>query len=585
MQKKRAFALIALAFVLTLAAFLVTVQLVRAFNGPPSGCTPPNCQGAVGVNSSNNLSVGTTTPLANTKFLIVASDTSASNYSLKILQPATTPIFVVENGGLVGIATTSPAYQLDVVGTVRATTFLGNYSGTLTANNVTNGVFGSCGSCGGGIYSFPSSLGVATSTNGSLPATLSVYGGGYFSGNVGVGTSAPDGTLTVSGNGGIGLTGSGGELISLVGTNVTPYIQIRNSNGKGIIFGMPNGDPPTIEVYNGAATTSVMNFSTANPGYVGIGTSSPANALSVSNGSIQIAKSGAGLIFPDGTTQVTAATSLSPHIQVFTANGTWTYPSGVNEVWVTMCGGGGGGGGGGGTGNGATLPGGGGAGGGGGDCIFRYPVAVSGNVSVTVGAGGAGGAGEVNSTGGAGGAGTGGSASIFGSLWAFGGGGGGGGYAGYGGTNAGGQGGSAGYGSSGYGGGYGGVGGGSVGNGGSANGGYGTYSGAGGGGGGGGQGNGGGGGLGGGGGVGGPGGAEYGYGSNAGGGGGGGGGGNAGGFGGAGSSNAAGGNGGTNGLYGFGGGGAGGAGAASTGSNGFNGGNGANGGVIVEWWQ
>jgi hypothetical protein len=180
MKKERVFALIALAFVLALAAFFMVVRLVRAFNGPPSGCTPPNCQGAVGVNSSNNLSVGTTTPLANTKFLIVASDTSASNYSLEILQPATTPILVVENGGLIGIATGSPAYQLDVVGTVRATTLIGNWSGTLTSNNVTNGVFGSCGTCGGGIYSFPSSLGVATSTNGTLPATLSVYGTAQF---------------------------------------------------------------------------------------------------------------------------------------------------------------------------------------------------------------------------------------------------------------------------------------------------------------------------------------------------------------------------------------------------------------------
>jgi trimeric autotransporter adhesin len=291
MQKKRAFALIAFAFVLALAAVFTVVQLVRAFNGPPSGCTPPNCQGAVGVNGSNNLSVGTTTPLANTKFLIVASDTSASNYSLKILQPATTPILVVQNNGYLGIATTSPAYQLDVVGTVRATTLLGNYSGTLTANNVTNGVFGSCGGCGGGVYSFPSNLGVATSTNGTLPATLSVYGGGYFSGNVGIGTTGPSNPLTVNGN-----ISTNSNLIVGGTTNTSGFSfdvqvgQARFASGfsslaqslvsNGTFTDPASGQTYGLKVSQGLAVTGNVVLATQS-GNVGIGTTNPGQKLEV----------------------------------------------------------------------------------------------------------------------------------------------------------------------------------------------------------------------------------------------------------------------------------------------------------------
>ena len=89
--------------------------------------------------------------------------------------------------------------------------------------------------------------------------------------------------------------------------------------------------------------------------------------------------------------------------QKFTSNGTFTVPSGVTLVWVTMIGGGGSGG------EGATAGTGkgGGGGGGSGEMISRRPVTVtpSANITVTVGAGGTGGnsgsGGEAGSNGGA----------------------------------------------------------------------------------------------------------------------------------------------------------------------------------------
>ncbi|GIV28883.1 MAG: hypothetical protein KatS3mg027_2697 [Bacteroidia bacterium] len=158
-------------------------------------------------------------------------------------------------------------------------------------------------------------------------------------------------------------------------------------------------------------------------GNVGIGTTTPAYKLDV-NGQIRTTS---GIVFPDGTIQVTAATTLSPRFQIFTSNGIWIRPPGVNMVWVTICGGGGGGGGG----SFLVYDGGrhfaSGGGGGGANCLIRYPVSVSENVSVTVGAGGVGGAtGYSGSDGGS---------SAFGSLIVAGGGGGG--LAGYSGGNGG----------------------------------------------------------------------------------------------------------------------------------------------------
>lgn len=98
--------------------------------------------------------------------------------------------------------------------------------------------------------------------------------------------------------------------------------------------------------------------------------------------------------------------------QLFTASGTFTVPTGVTKVFVTMCGGGGGGGGG----DGESWSGAG--GGGGGSYINKQLTVTPGNAyTVTVGAGGT--AGARNASGGAGG-----STSIGALLTATGGGGG-----------------------------------------------------------------------------------------------------------------------------------------------------------------
>ncbi len=84
---------------------------------------------------------------------------------------------------------------------------------------------------------------------------------------------------------------------------------------------------------------------------------------------------------------------------VFTANGTYTVPPSVTQIWVSGCAGGGGGGGGGGTvGSSGNVGGGGGGGGGAGQSTIKQPISVTpgDSLSITIGAAGVGGAGGAN---------------------------------------------------------------------------------------------------------------------------------------------------------------------------------------------
>ena len=91
------------------------------------------------------------------------------------------------------------------------------------------------------------------------------------------------------------------------------------------------------------------------------------------------------------------------NIQIFTASGTFTAPSGITKVYLTMVGGGGGSGG---TGSGSTNKGAGG-GGGGQSCVnLSFTVVPGNNYTVTIGAGGTAGSGGGGSSGSGGAGGT-----------------------------------------------------------------------------------------------------------------------------------------------------------------------------------
>jgi len=145
-------------------------------------------------------------------------------------------------------------------------------------------------------------------------------------GNVGIGTTAPSGTLDVSGLNGAG--GYGGLVVS--GVNLDPrgsysLVPLQNSGkllegwnmGQGVgeidlISNRGGGNSGGFRFYdysNSGVLTPLLSLLGA--GNVGIGTTTPGAKLEVSGNILLTSGSGASITFPDGTKQGTAWTGMT----------------------------------------------------------------------------------------------------------------------------------------------------------------------------------------------------------------------------------------------------------------------------------
>lgn len=235
----------------------------RAWNGPSQA--PSGGYGSLGSDGSNDISVGTSSPVSGTKLTVAGATSDNTTNALKVFESNGTPVFILRDDGSVAIATTSVTTGSTVIGNnlvVNGTFTANGLSGTLTAGNVSAGQFGS--NTGGGNYSFPGNLGVGTvSPTGKFevvggPVLLSntVAGAGdtYFSGN------SINGQYSTNANGIFYINYTGYQA----GTTQFRDTQISNGKAGSILFAQ------------------------GSTGNVGIGTTAPGQLLDV-NGNINVA--------------------------------------------------------------------------------------------------------------------------------------------------------------------------------------------------------------------------------------------------------------------------------------------------------
>ncbi|MGC9610637.1 MAG: hypothetical protein ABSE68_00180 [Minisyncoccia bacterium] len=273
---------------------------------PPTGYFTLSGSNLYASSTSYNLSIGTTTPASKLHInssdgdtRITLSGPGSLNGGLQLFMIDSgqrAGLYHKENGplefytnatermrissaGNVGIATTTPAEKLTVVGNIKiasstaglifgdGTTQTTAGASVIGAANVSSDVFGRLQ--GSGNFAFPAGLGIGTSTTAGMPTN-----GLYVNGSVGIGTAAPLRNLSIYAassptfqiiNSATGITASDGlmmqqsGLVSYIGNQETGDLQLFVDNGTG---------------------TRIIQLQTGT-GNVGIGTATPRAALEV----------------------------------------------------------------------------------------------------------------------------------------------------------------------------------------------------------------------------------------------------------------------------------------------------------------
>ena len=357
--------------------FFIGYISALAFVGPTAN--PPGGGGAISTNASNFVGIGTTSPLrkfhvstggtpavtdSNSPLVIgtaghtgitISAGGSTNNAFINFGDDASTNIgqiiyqhasnafnfqtngvgdrMVIDSSGNVGIGTTSPGEKLDVVGNIKTSgSFIGALSGSLSAANVTQGVFGD--NFGVFNYAFPGALAVGVNSTVGLQANSL-----YVNGNVGIGTTGPDGRLDVQ-----GTNNSAGDIFTVIGFGNIPHIAVANLSSiadtwAGINFKAGSSKLTTAAIASqmksnttgegvlifgttDSAGTTRTRMSITGSGNVGIGTAIPGFKLDV-NGTARI--SGAITLAGDITFGGAAATNLNMNNKNI---------SGVNKITV-----------------------------------------------------------------------------------------------------------------------------------------------------------------------------------------------------------------------------------------------------------
>ncbi|MBI2310320.1 hypothetical protein HYU90_00630, partial [Candidatus Collierbacteria bacterium] len=182
---------------------------------------------------------------------------SATNDILSFIAGGTNVMNIT--AGNVGIGTTNPTQKLDIVGNLQ-------FSGALLPN-------GSSGTTGQFLISQGTSAPIWTSTIGAT--TVPWSGLTSPTGNLALAMSAYTSTFTYG-----ATTGAGVNLFNLTDT--------ASNTGTGCLLNLSTGNSSALHPFRVVAANSVESLMVDTNGYVGIGTTSPADKLSVFGGTSNI---------------------------------------------------------------------------------------------------------------------------------------------------------------------------------------------------------------------------------------------------------------------------------------------------------
>ena len=255
----------------------------------------------IGTTSPGAIRLNVTTPTANhvaaqiensntadSFGMVVKGGNDANDYTADFRKRDNTNIMRIRGDGNVGIGTTSPSTKLNVKHTggtaVRIETDGDTDSNFLhfkTSSSTGQGYIGTEGSTAGANFTGTTAYAFVAGSTSSGVDTQFISAGAVratidHTGNIGIGTTAPDAKLHVQ------STGSDGVIVRTT-TNVEPFIALQRnsgSNGVAVLRSIDGGDLRIDTGATGAAQVTKMTIEAG--GNVGIGTTNPLYKLQVS---------------------------------------------------------------------------------------------------------------------------------------------------------------------------------------------------------------------------------------------------------------------------------------------------------------